>query len=471
MVRKSFIPSYYKSFMVKLYFIFAISFIFILSLSFVSSNFACGFVNNSKQFSSSWSNVVIYKAENTSNVVPCKINPESKFCCDLEEIRGAKFKVGEKISAELFDEKSGFVAGPVSLFLTGEGYDIFPQLNLEKAIIINSPNESIFINESLVYFNLTLAEGYNNLNYSINSFDGIFQYRVCNSCINPIFTVNLSKGKNEIILTAYGPRSISEKIVLYNLDYLDFKMGVICDKCKIKGDIFYVPSGKNITFSSSFNSSHNISGDFLFYFPADFNYFNISEIGDIGPTSKFLAEEIIDKKQYSVNYTFQSPTTFIKKEYPFYQKMGNLESLNQVMVYRYLLIPLHKSKYFERGYFNEALTQKGSPDEPIILNSKQDYLDIVAIFPNKEILKSYSSIHFDVKKKGRNKEYSFTIISNIPKKYMDRIFLVFMVEKSKPISVYSGKNKLQLDFYEEDSNYTYYSTFVHEKGPFTVKFS
>ena len=441
-----------------------------LSLSFVSSNFACGFVNNSKEFSSSWSNVLIYKAENTSNFIPCKINPENKFCCDLEDIRGAKFKVGEQISAELFDEKSGFVAGPVSLLLTGEGYDIFPQLNLQEAIIINFPNESIFINKSSLSFNLSLADGYNNLNYSINSSDGFFNHQVCNSCTNPVFPVNLGKGKNEITFTAYGIRSMSEKITLYNLDYLNFKMDVFCDKCKAKGDLFYVPSGKNATFSSSFNASHNISGYFLFYFPSDWILFNSSDVEDFSLTHNVLASNITNKKEYLVNYTLQSPNTFIKRDYIFYQMIENEGHFTNVSVSKYKIIPLHKSKSFERGYFNEALAQKGSPDEPIIVNSKQNYLDIVAIFPNKEILKSYSNIHFDAGKRGRNKEYSFTIITSIPKKNIDKIFLVFMVEKGKSIEVYSGKNKLQLEFYEEDPIYTYYSAFVHEKGPFTVKF-
>ena len=46
--------------------LFVFFFILLFSLSFVSSNFVCGFVNNSKDFSSSWTEVNVYFEENPS---------------------------------------------------------------------------------------------------------------------------------------------------------------------------------------------------------------------------------------------------------------------------------------------------------------------------------------------------------------------------------------------------------------------
>ena len=75
-------------------------------------------------------------------------------------------------------------------------------------------------------------------------------------------------------------REISEKIVLYNLDYFNFNIDFFCDKCKQKKKFFYIPSGEEILIKSSFNSSHNISGDFLFYFPSHWVLSDLSKYED-----------------------------------------------------------------------------------------------------------------------------------------------------------------------------------------------
>ncbi|MCX6750026.1 MAG: hypothetical protein NTZ83_01060, partial [Candidatus Pacearchaeota archaeon] len=247
---------------------FAVFFILLFSLSFVSPNFVCGFVNNSQEFSSSWVNVIVYFEENKSDFTECKINPENKFCCDLDNISSVNFSMGKKVFAEVFDEKSGFVAGPVSLYLTDSGYDVFPEMKLEKAMITFLPDENLFINRSSILINLSLAERYNNLRYTLNSSEGYLEQEVCKDCNDFEFLVPLFKGENELVLISNGSREISEKIIFYNLDYFNFNVNLSCDKCKLKKKFFYVPSEEEIRIHSYFNSSHNISGDFLFYFPS-----------------------------------------------------------------------------------------------------------------------------------------------------------------------------------------------------------
>ena len=149
--------------------------LFLFSLSFVSSSFVCGYVNNSQESSSSWSKVIIYPEEQPLSILECKVNPENKFCCDIEDIKGFTPSVGKKVFAEVFDEETGFVAGPVSLLLTEEGYDIFPQMNIQSAIVINSPEENIFINQSSVKINISLSGSYNNLKYTLNSSQGFLK--------------------------------------------------------------------------------------------------------------------------------------------------------------------------------------------------------------------------------------------------------------------------------------------------------
>jgi hypothetical protein len=436
-------------------------------LAFVSSKFVCGFVNNSQESSSDWTKVVVYPDGKPLSFIECKVNPEKKFCCDLWDNASS---VGNKILAEVLDEKTGFVAGPVSLLLTEEGYDVFPIMNIQNAISINYPNESIFINKSSVTINLSLAESYNNLKYTLNSSNGFSEKQVCTNCTTSMFSLPLNKGKNELSLIAYnGNREISKNVTFYNLDYLNFNIKASCDKCKLKGDVLYVPSGKDIQFYSSFNASNNISGDFLFYFPLDWNLSNSSNEEDFSITHKILSENIQDKKEFSFNYTIQSSSTLFKEEYSFFQEIGNQKLETKVMVFRSRLIPFHKSKPFQYSYLNNILIHRGSPDEPIILNSQQNYLKLVAIFPKEEILKSYSTLSFDETEKGSNKEYFFTILTSIAKNNIDKIMLIFKTEKGKSIEVYNDKHKINLELYEEDPNYIYYSAFVNEKGPFSVK--
>ncbi len=451
------------------YLFLAVFFIILFSLSHVSSNFVCGFVNDSQNFSSSWSKVIIYPDENHSKIIQCEINPENKFCCDTEELPAFNYSVGKKIFAEVFDQDAGFVAGPVNLYLTGEGYDLFPQMNLQKAITINSPIEKIFVNQSSIILNIALAEHYNNLKYSLNSSEGFSEGNICTNCTTVEFPMSLDKGKNEIIFTAYGPREISEKIIFYNLDYLNFNLEVFCKKCKIKPNYFYVPSNENIIFSSSFNASHNISGEFLFYFPSDWKFFNYFITKDFSSTHNILTENITNRMEFTANYTLKSPETFIKQEYPFYQRIENKESINKVLLFRFKFIPFHKTNHFAKGYFNFPVVQMGSQDHPIILHSTEDYLKTVAIFPKKQIFNSYSYLEFETKKSAKKEENSFKILTNLPPGDIDKIFLVFKVEKKKSINVFSGEKEIPLTFYEQDENYFYYFAYVNEKGPFTVK--
>jgi hypothetical protein len=452
-------------------YILVIFLILIINLSFVSSNFVCGFVNNSQEFSSSWANVVVYFEENKSDFTECKINPENKFCCDLDNISSVNFSVGKKVFAEVFDEKSGFVAGPVSLYLTDAGYDVFPEMKLEKALTATFSDKNIVVNKSSILINLSLAEKYNNLKYVLNSSEGYLEQEVCKNCTDFEFLVPLFKGKNELVLISNGSREISEKIVFYNLDYFNFNVDISCDKCKLKKKFFYVPSGEDIRVYSSFNSSHNISGDFLSCFPSQWVLLDSLKAEDFSVTHECFREQIINKKEFSVDYVVKTPKTFIKQDYIFYQKLNEYDSLTKIRVFKFKLIPFHKINSFEKNYSDEALAQRTSPEEPIVLSPKEDYLKLVAIFPKQEVLESYSDIRFETEKSGKEERHLFTILTTLSNSEIDRIFLIFNVKKGKSIEIYTndGSKRIDLEVYEESSNYTSYSVSVNEKGPFQVR--
>ena len=445
--------------------------IFFFNLSFINANFACGFVSDSQEYSSAWETVLIYPENNNSNFITCKVNSENKFCCDLEEIKGKKLSVGDIIVAEISDNTTGLVAGPVILTITGEGYDLFPNMTLRKAITINSPFEKIFINKSSIFINVSLTENYTSLKYIINSSGNVFEEQVCVDCNNTEFLIPLlDKGKNEITLIAFGDngKEIHEKIMLYNLDYFNFGINFSCDKCYLKNKVFYVPSNRSINVTSYLNASHNLSGEFLLYFPSEWSSFDFLNAQDFSSTHEILKENISEEKEYSVQYTFKTPEIFIKKEYSFYQKFENQEKISKVIVFKSKLIPFHIPKRFERNHFYYLPMQKCSINEPVILNSDEEYLNLVAIFPRRSIEQSYSNLNFDVQKRFFKKQDSFTIFTSIQKKDIDYIFLSFKVEEGKSINVYSNKNKINLELYKKESNYEYYSARVSEKGPFVV---
>lgn len=453
---------------------FVASLMFLFSLSFVSSNFVCGTVNNHEGISPAWTNVIVYFEENISDFTDCKINPENKFCCDLENISSVEFGVGKKVFAEVFDKEKGIVGGPVSLYLTDTGYDVFPDMELEKAITPSLSEENLFINQSSISINLSLAENYNNLKYELTSSEGHLEEQVCNDCNNFEFLLPLFKGRNELVLISNSTREISENIVIYNLDYFNFNVEFSCDKCKLKKRFFYIPSEEEIKVTFSFNTSHNISGDFMIYFPYQWTLLNESDVlklQDFSHTHKGFREQIINKKGFSIDYLVKSPRTFIKQDYLFYQKLNEYESLTKARIFKIKLIPFRKVNSFEKNYSDYVLEQRASPDEPIVLNSNESYLKLVAIFPKKEVINSYSDLDFNLKKSKTKikKESSFKILTTIPQRDIDRIFLVFRAEKDKNIEVYSNNVQIPLKFYEEDTNFRYYSAYVKERGPFKVE--
>lgn len=449
--------------------LFLILLIAIYNLSFISANFVCGIVNSSEGFSSSWVEAIVYFEENESDFTTCKISPENKFCCDLENISSVNFAVGKQVFAEVFDKEKGLIAGPVSLYLTDEGYNVFPEMTLKKAILINSPDKRIFINASSILINISSVGQNNNLKYALNSSGEYIEAELCNDCTNFEFPISLSKGKNELIITFYGKREVSEKIIFYNLDYFNIGIDFSCEKCKNKKRFFYVPSEEEISVHSYFNSSHNISGDFLFSFPFKWIPYNLLNNQDISFTHKGFIRKISDKKEFSEDYTFISPKSFIKQDYFFYQEFQGFENLKKVRVFRLKLLPFYKVNLIEKEYPLTILEQRTSPGEPVIINSPENCIQTVGIFPEKEILKSYSALNFNNNNFKKNKQLTFTIITTIPQEDIKNIFLVFKAEKGKNIRLSIDMREIPLEFYNEDVNYNYYYAYVLEKGPFNVE--
>ncbi len=446
----------------------AFSLIIIFSISFVSSNFACGVVNSSESLSSSWADVIVYFEENKSDFTNCQVNPEGKFCCDLENISSVEFKVGKKIFAEVDDIKRGLVGGPVNTYVTDKGYDIFPDIQLKKIINFNLEEQGLYINKSSVSSNISLGKIYRELKYSINSSEGYIENKLCSNCNYSEFLINLSKGKNELIIFNPDNKIIIKNITLYNLDYLNLNLTIDCNKCKYKKNFIYVPSNEEMVIHSSFNSSHNISGNFLLYLPNEWSLMGSTNKVDFSKTHTGFVEEVLDKRDFSVNYKIKTKKSLIKQNYLIYQQINEYSKLTKVRTFNLRFIPINRNNLFEKNYPNYILEQYSSPKNPAILVTDKEYIQSAAIFTNKEVDGSYSYLDFNLIKKGKEIKYTFKIFTTIPKQEIENIFIVFKVEKNKILEATFNGSNLPLQFYKEDIDYNYYSIFTQEKGPFEV---
>lgn len=443
--------------------------LFILNISFVSSTFVCGFVSDSDKFSADWIEVKVYYAENELDFTNCQVSPENKFCCDLENISSVNFSVGKKVFAEISDLKTGVSGGPVFLYLTGEGYDLFPDMKLRETISLNISDNQIILNSSSFPLEFFSDNSFNNWSYKVSSSGESFERSLCESCNYSEFSIPLSKGKNEIYLTSNKTNHIDKSLVIYNLDYLEMGINIFCDGCKIKKNFWYVPSYKEITINSYLNSSHNISGDFLLYFPREWVLINSSNFADFSLTHKAIVEKIQNESFFSSNYTFKTPKKLIKQDYFISQKINGNSNLFKIRSFKFKFLPFYQKNNLEENYPIKILSQSSSGKEPIVLDFKKEGLETIAIFPKSDIKYSYSYIEFKKDIKKTNPEIKFNILSTLSEDEIDKIFLIFKVEKGKSIEVLYKDVPLQLAYHNEDNNYRYYSAYIYEKSPFIIK--
>jgi len=443
--------------------------LFLFNLTPLGANTVCGFVNNSENFSASWTNVLIYYAEKPNNALNCKINPENKFCCALEDIKAVNWQKGKLVYAEVYEKDLGYVEGPVSLITSEEGYQVFPEMQIKKAITINSPIKKILINESKFFFNVSLADNYNNLKYSINSSENFYQGIICENCKNHEFYLNLSKGKNIINLTAYDKREISEKIEVYYLDYFNIQDSFECSKCITKYNKILVPSNSLVNLKISFNSSHPVSGDLLTYFPLDWRIQNYSSIEDSSETH-YLIREPISGDFGEITYSFNTPKVILNRNYFFKYEFFDFSITREITTYRFFrFLPFHSSKKFSNIiYLQKYLKQKISPTEPLVLTTKETPLELVAIYPKMKLNGIFAYIDMDVPKKINKKGYSFEIITNLPSYKLENILFRFKSPKDKTLEFYDSSKKIPLEIYNEDENYYYFEANYPKKGDFKI---
>jgi len=436
---------------------------FILLPHQATAKFVCGKVNSSAEFSADWLNIMVYYPEDSSKYTVCKATPEeNKYCCDLEAIPTIKWKVGKNVSAEVYDAISGYVAGPVSLSITPEGYDIFPEMSISKALDIISPKNEVYLNLSSILLNVTSFQEYNNLKYTLYYYDNkIKEESICNNCNQAELKIeNLSYGSYSLEVEASGRRNITKKIDFDLLEYLSFSRSFECDGC-VKN---YIPRNREVKITVLLRASHNISGMLKDFFPLSWETLTNESFEDYSETHKAVSWEV-QGNNITKSYFLKSPNIIFPRKYSFWSEFKDTKSeisyarvfgLIRWPAFFYILISPSKEIY-NKSY------QKASPNEPLIIKGNESQL-IIALYPKKEIKKAFALIR-------QSKDGSFEIISNIKNTDIENIsFFIRLPEQEKHpyLAVYNDNKIENFSYLRNEDKFVYYQASTGKKGKFKI---
>lgn len=451
----------------------------IVAVPFVQANFVCGQVNDAPDNNSAaWYNVHIYYSDLRNNYSSCDISPdENKFCCDAENISGRAFKVGQMIYSEVYDNETGYVAGPVSLVSTSEGYDVFPVMNLLKVINIYSPkNRLILSNLSSILFNSSFLSPYNLVQIDNNG----NKTTLCDNCSSFANKTSFNFGMNyPKIIASNGSRVFSENMNFAILKSFLFKMDIACDGCKKKS----VPWSKNINMNINVNLSDNVIGmELREYVPVDFDILN-SDGGEVKPYSSTHDVIVWNVSGTNINKNFivKSPGMKIfNTQYVFKSEIEGLNLSTDNVIVRGIL-PIFSIK--EKSLFESIKKRKYpkvGPNMALVLNLKLGNIMQVAVFPNKKIknaefeLKSY-------KYKGELEnviEY-YIFDTNMKVDNINKLYIKFRLDKKmlknngyKNASLYilndSQWEKANLSLFRQDKLTNYYEAYTNPANGFAI---
>lgn len=459
---------------------FLMFFIFIIPST--SANFVCGIVNNSESISTSWFNVKIYYTSNPSNYTVCKVSPdENKYCCDPENIKGASWAIGKEINASI--EENGYIANPVSLTITGAGYDLFPSLELKKIININEPSSSLYFNDTFIKINVSVADEYNNIKYLLRdeNFTNIREDDICFNCTESVVYIeNVSFGQYNLEIIAFNSnRNFSENKSFSILEYLYIKRDIDCDEGCKKLAVHSISD--NVTVRIIVNASHRISGILSDIFPNDWIYEGNSSIDEFTETHNKISWSISGKNIVE-EYLLKPPKNIITSRYVFQSSFDSYEDAqDNIILYRLPFLKFFEvPKFYSKGKIpkdNVIISSEVDQSKPIVIKPKRGNLIELAIFPKNYSKNVLTFIKNSVNIKINN-AYNFLIWTSLDKENIDNVMLKFKVKKLRTqenvsLFYYQQSNAtwdlIDSQKYHEDENYSYYQTIVNYTGFFSIK--
>ncbi len=443
----------------------------------VLANFVCGQVENSEDnMSAAWYNIRIFYENNPEEYTTCDVSPaENKYCCDCEAIPGKSCKIGNLVFAEIFDLENGYVAEPVSISITGEGYDIFPKMKLEKVIKINSPSKKlIFSDIGGFLLNASFKQPYNFVELE-NKNEKIV---LCNNCSQINQDIETEFGMNSFKLFAsFEDKIFSEGFEIAILNDFNFQRKIECEKCKNNR----VKRNQVVGMDLILDLSHYVEGLKLKeYIPVDWEIINTNggEVRIYSETHNMIVWNV-SGKEIIKNYVIRAPDAkIIAKEYNFKTELEE-EVLNEekIKVYGYFNF-IGTTKKSAESYFDETSKNyfKIFPSKPLVIRPEDQSIIRLAVFPSQSIknaefdLMSIEDFNEEIDNNDLEIIDYYIFDTNI-NKYVDKIFIEFKVNKTlienyENISLYvldedGNWVKADIEVYGEDESYVYYNAWIN----------
>ena len=458
-------------------FLFFLAFAFILFSSyFASAHFVCGQVNDSvNNVSPAWFNVKVFYPSTPQNYTTCQVSPDAnKYCCDVESLNvdgsynlGIPWTPGLNVSAQVYSPSTGYVAGPVSLKTTGEGYDVFPSMQIKKVITIFNPNRSLIIsNSSDVFFNATFLKPFNNVSLDYANSSKI----LCENCTNFSSKINSTYGMNTfgVVASSKGD-SFFSNFTFGLINGFNFSRNFSCEKCS---DSVLRPE-KNVSVNLFLNLSDYVKGIiFEEYVPVDFKILNTTGEVSSYNNSYNVIRWNTSGKNINEFYSIQSPEVNWPSvsTFSFYSLFGeNFLGSKSVKVKTVLGFFHHKKHHRGFGGFYGRFYPRVLPNQPYLLYGRDD-LQKVAFFPNSELKNAqFSVIPRDSCKPLGELVGCYSFSSNFGGDEINKTYMEFKVEKDdflKPSEIslkYYDDRKWEdgnITLYDQDKNYFYFKGYV-----------
>ncbi|MBR9704452.1 hypothetical protein GOV12_03515 [Candidatus Pacearchaeota archaeon] len=462
-------------------FILIIFIMFITNISYVSANFVCGkLIDSEDNMSGSWQFIDLFYPDKPNYIMKCEVSPTgNKFCCEAEGIYGKVWRIGDIINAEAINENSGYVAGPVSLVSSGEGFDVFPEMQLEKVIELNKNISKLyFLSESTINLDFSTYDLYNHLEIEINNNKSL----ICNGCNEYFGDVHFDFGMNNLKLFASDERyEFIENISFGMINDYEINRDFDCKGCNNNNN--KLKKKTEIAVNIGLNLSHDLKGMYLREFvPRDFEILEFSggEVRGFSDSHNVIVWKI-DGNNFNFNYKIKSPDShYISDSYDFFSELEEVRLDFETVRVRGLIPFFNEHHDLVYRRLSKKSYSRITPSRPLIIKPKNDYITRLALFP-KTSLKNigigiYRNISYD---EFSHLISSYLIESNLGIGDIDKILVEFKIKKeliekeelsSVELYIYDGLNWVLEDvtIYDENINYKYYRVEIMPSFRFVI---
>jgi hypothetical protein len=430
---------------------------------FVSAHFVCGQVQNSADnLSSSWMNVVIFYPSNPAQYTQCQVSPQdNKYCCDAEAIPGKTWSIGSVVDAEIYSPQTNYLAGPVSVTTTGNGYDVFPIMQVQKIINVYNPADGLAVSHNgTVLLNASFLTPYTN----VSLFDGSSYQTLCTNCTSFIGNIPIHQGTNSWNISATdGTLTFLQNVNFQSMGNMSSSQEIKCSGCG-KDSVF---QNQEFNLTIKINLSDYANGLLLDeYIPSDFEIIKTDGVS-VNSSSYSMIEWNVSGNSIQKTITLKSPGLFWPREYSFetYLDKNQISQYNITVKRFFSFFPSRKYTFFSNNYSIYPLVLSNSP---YVLSPSGDILKL-AIFPNSTLKNAgFKVISFIPDKKIDGALSYYSIQSNLPLSIPYSVYLEFRVKKDKlydsgDISMFYYNRdwkEANITLFSEDAKYYYFKGYV-----------